>query len=347
MRPRSVNLTNLISNECDALPVMQNKQVYKNSSKVYLQIVYLLHKIVFSGNYYCKSQKKTNKLKAVDYINYKKLQRNNKNFLITFSGGQDSITLLVLLFGIQSQNLLKLNLLWNHHLWHKDSFFITRHIFKLSFLFKTTAHNAIYLSTNQSQRFRFASYALIWQCFITKKLGSKTAAVEQDSSSALKSMVFPSMRKAKLFPRSAIRTSFYLQSNKSSICKTEAPSSSRASACGILQTTSGKPRVEALPLVVRRMPQVDQTCKGTALRSKVAATSIKSELQARQWRLRTSRRLKDFYRYETVMQAHSGTDKIETLLLNLFRGTGNISPFYLSDFRSYLSQTEKRRLFFD
>ena len=147
-------------------------------------------------------------------------QKNNKNLLVSFSGGQDSVTLLVLLFGIQSQNLLKLNILFFHHLWHKDSFFVTRHIFKLSLLFKISIHNA------------------------------------------------------------------------------------------------------------------------------VAITPVKTELQARQWRLKLSRRLESFYKYQKVIQAHSGTDKIETLLLNLFRGTGNISPFCSTNFSLNFSQTQKRKLSF-
>ena len=150
----------------------------------------------------------------------KNKQKKNKNLLIAFSGGQDSVSLLVLLFGIQSQNSIKLNLLWNHHLWHKDSFFITRHILKLSFLFKISIHSAI-----------------------------------------------------------AIR-------------------------------------------------------------------SVKTELQARQWRLKISRRLETFYKYQSIIKAHSGTDRTETLLLNLFRGTGNISPFYSTHFSLNFSQTQKRRLFF-
>ena len=152
--------------------------------------------------------------------NQRSKQKNNKNLLVSFSGGQDSVTLLVLLFGIQSQNSLKLNILFFHHLWHKDSFFVTRHIFKLSLLFKISIHNA------------------------------------------------------------------------------------------------------------------------------VAITPVKTELQARQWRLKLSRRLESFYKYQRVIQAHSGTDKIETLLLNLFRGTGNISPFYSTNFSLNFSQTQKRKLSF-
>ena len=44
------------------------------------------------------------------------------------------------------------------------------------------------------------------------------------------------------------------------------------------------------------------------------------------------------------MQAHSGTDKIETLLLNLFRGTGNTSPFHSTNFLLNVSQTQKRKI---
>lgn len=143
---------------------------------------------------------------------------NNNNLLVAFSGGQDSITLLILLFMIQCQNSLKLNILWNHHLWHQDSFFITQHVSRLGFLLKLPVHNAI------------------------------------------------------------------------------------------------------------------------------ATSTVKSELQARQWRLKTALRLQNFYQYDHIVQAHSGTDKIETLLLNLFKGTGNTCPFYETDFVLDYSQTQKRKL---
>ena len=160
------------------------------------------------------------KSRNINLTNLVSKQFSDENLLISFSGGQDSISLLVLLFIIQSQNSLNLNLLWNNHLWHKDSFFISRHVLKLSFLFKIAGHNT------------------------------------------------------------------------------------------------------------------------------VTASSVKTELKARHWRLKSSRRLESFYNCQRIVQAHSGTDKIETLLLNLFRGTGNTSPFYLTDYFLSSSQKQKRKLFF-
>ena len=159
------------------------------------------------------------KFRNTNFINLTSKQFSNENLLIAFSGGQDSISLLVLLFIIHSQNCLTLNLLWNNHLWHKDSFFISRHVLKLSFLFSIAGHNAI------------------------------------------------------------------------------------------------------------------------------TVTPVKTELKARQWRLKSSRRLESFYNCQKIVQAHSGTDKVETLLLNLFRGTGNTSPFYLTDFLLSSSQKQKRKVF--
>ena len=289
MRSRSVNLINLISNQCELLTLMQDKkdsdksfnkqkfcvadsllivdhtyklrfyvkaQVSERRAKTSYLFLLLVKLVAFTKNYELKANKRINKItlstrenkylspldkpwernqsflcsnRCIAWANLElnktrgfcsDSKKNHKSLLITFSGGQDSVALLVLLFGIQSQNLLKLNILWNHHLWHKDSFFITRHILKLSFLFKISAHSAI------------------------------------------------------------------------------------------------------------------------------ATSSVKTEIQARQWRLKVSRRLSNFYKYQNVMQAHSGTDKIETLLLNLFRGTGNTSPFHSTNFSLNFSQTQKRKLIF-
>ena len=160
------------------------------------------------------------KIKSINLIKLVSKQVSNENILIAFSGGQDSISLIILCFGIKSQNSLILNLLWNNHLWHKDSFFLARHTTKLGYLFQVALH------------------------------------------------------------------------------------------------------------------------------SPITTTSVKTELGARHWRLKSSRRLQSFYNYHKIMQAHTGTDKIETLLLNLFRGTGNTSPFYFTDFLRYLSQKQTRKLYF-
>ena len=160
------------------------------------------------------------KSRNINFTNLISKQFSNENLLIAFSGGQDSISLLFLLFIIQSQNSLNLNLLWNNHLWHKDSFFINRHVLKLSFLFKIAGHSVVVTKIN----------------------------------------------------------------------------------------------------------------------------SVNTELKARQWRLKSSRRLESFYDCQRIVQAHSGTDKIETLLLNLFRGTGNTSPFYLTDFPLPSSHRQKRKV---
>ena len=160
------------------------------------------------------------KSKSVSLINSINRQKSNQKFLVSVSGGQDSISLFILFFCIENQHSLNLNLFWNNHLWHKNSFFITRHLFKLSFLFRKRIHNVI------------------------------------------------------------------------------------------------------------------------------AVTSVKSELQARRWRLKSSRRLKSFYNYSVLIKGHTATDKIETLLLNLFRGTANTSPFSLTDSFFSFSQRQKRKVFF-
>ena len=160
------------------------------------------------------------KSKSVSLINSVNKQESNQNFLMSVSGGQDSMCLFILFFCIENQHSLILNLLWNNHLWHKNSFFVARHLFKLSFLFKKRIHNVL------------------------------------------------------------------------------------------------------------------------------AVNSVKSELKARKWRLKSSRRLSSFYNYSALVKGHTATDKVETLLLNLFRGTANTSPFTATDSFFNCSQRQKRKIFF-
>jgi tRNA(Ile)-lysidine synthase len=50
--------------------------------------------------------------------------------------------------------------------------------------------------------------------------------------------------------------------------------------------------------------------------------NIFSEQKSRTWRYRQFNRLSTFYKYDIIFTGHTSTDKIETVLLQLLRGTG-------------------------
>ena len=88
--------------------------------------------------------------RSVDLINAvnkviiaNQLMKPNDRLLLSISGGQDSICLLVLFNQFYTQMELDLNLLWCHHLWQFDSFSLMRQITKLSFLFQFNSCFAI------------------------------------------------------------------------------------------------------------------------------------------------------------------------------------------------------------
>ena len=147
--------------------------------------------------------------RSVDLINSvnktivtNQLMKAADRILLSTSGGQDSICLLILFNQLYYQMELDLSLLWCHHLWQFDSFSLMRQITKLSFIFQFNS------------------------CFV------------------------------------------------------------------------------------------------------ITSKFVPSELLARNWRQNSSNRLCLFYNYYKIILAHSANDKVETILLNLLRGTGTtgLSP---------------------
>ena len=86
---------------------------------------------------------KKKRKKSLDLINFveksikqKNLFKPNQALLITVSGGQDSICLLLIFFQLKNQWNWKLKILYCNHLWQKDSFYSLFHLFKVTFFFK-------------------------------------------------------------------------------------------------------------------------------------------------------------------------------------------------------------------
>ena len=86
---------------------------------------------------------KEKRKKSLDLINFveksirqKNLFQPNQALLITVSGGQDSICLLLIFFQLKNQWNWKLKILYCNHLWQKDSFYSLFHLFKVTFFLK-------------------------------------------------------------------------------------------------------------------------------------------------------------------------------------------------------------------
>ena len=85
------------------------------------------------------------------------------NCLISFSGGQDSINLLILWTNLLFSTVL--NILWCHHVWKVKDFYLFRHTFQISFIlhqrFFYTIFFSKYFSEQKARRFRYFSFLRI------------------------------------------------------------------------------------------------------------------------------------------------------------------------------------------
>lgn len=72
---------------------------------------------------------------------------SNKNFIISFSAGQDSINLFIFLNMFKNiKNASNNSIFWCNHLWKKEDFYLLKHCLKLNFIFKNQFFYAIFFS---------------------------------------------------------------------------------------------------------------------------------------------------------------------------------------------------------
>ena len=88
-----------------------------------------------------------------------------KNCLISFSGGQDSISFIILWINfwiLKSNELSKLNgsgFVWCNHLWKEQDFFLLRHSYQIYFFFNQRFFFTILFSRNfKEQEARYSRY---------------------------------------------------------------------------------------------------------------------------------------------------------------------------------------------
>ena len=131
---------------------------------------------------------KKNLNKSINLVNVfnnilieKNLLKSKQYVLLAVSGGQDSMCLLFILFQLQKQWICHLNVLYCHHLWQKESFYVMNHIFKILFLLKLPIYFPIslkkLLNENKARNWRHSSYERIshfyeYKIIITGHTGS-------------------------------------------------------------------------------------------------------------------------------------------------------------------------------
>lgn len=87
------------------------------------------------------------------FFQFEKLKKktNFENCLISFSGGQDSVNLLILWINLFASNNSKIykkenSIIWCNHLWKTKDFFLLRHSFQINFIFNQRFFYIIFFS---------------------------------------------------------------------------------------------------------------------------------------------------------------------------------------------------------
>ena len=74
----------------------------------------------------------------------------------------------------------------------------------------------------------------------------------------------------------------------------------------------------------------------------ISTKKIFSEKCARFWRYLSVCRVAQFYNYKMIVTGHTKTDQIETLLLNLFRGSGKMGLSVFTNFNFIKNKSPKQ-----
>ena len=64
-------------------------------------------------------------------------------------------------------------------------------------------------------------------------------------------------------------------------------------------------------------------------------TPISNERLARNWRYKSTQEIAQFYQYKVVVTGHTASDRIETMVLNLIRGSGSKGLYSLRGKREH------------
>lgn len=69
-------------------------------------------------------------------------------------------------------------------------------------------------------------------------------------------------------------------------------------------------------------------------------TPIFNERLARDWRYKSTQKVAQFYQYKIVITGHTASDRVETMILNLIRGSGSAGLYSLREKKLFLNFNE-------
>lgn len=115
---------------------------------------------------------------------------SQKDYLVSFSGGQDSIFLFFLLLHLQKQQNFVFQVAYKNHHFQPNNFYFEFHIFKLSFLFGIQNLISTYLfSKNSELEFKFYRYDLLFRqsLYYQTKIREKQILVSHSQTDLIES----------------------------------------------------------------------------------------------------------------------------------------------------------------
>ena len=112
--------------------------------------------------------------KVRNYIIEENFDIISKNILLAFSGGQDSICLLLILLQLQNQFNNQISLIYFNHMWTSSNLYQLIHLIKISFclnkIFLFSAANNKYFNENDGRIWRYGNMQRIGDFYSYKLL---------------------------------------------------------------------------------------------------------------------------------------------------------------------------------
>ena len=282
-------------NQIEDLSAQENNlsfSSYKISNKLKFQ------QFVLPKKPKCQKQNPQNKncfniLKTINnFLNDKNLLKPNSSILLSISGGQDSVCLFFLFEILKIQWNWKISIIYCNHLWQKDSFETQNQICKIGYYF----NNNIYLTAipGQTNDWRIVS-------------------INPNSLSIPFGTYFlklPNHQKLIFFREIAVnKSSIYMRARGRSPLATNL----RFVVKGQSLLTLNKFTLKNIFL---------GNCSDEGASPPNSQLTCFTEQKARNWRYQLWQKLSIFYKYTFLITGHTATDRAETLLLNLIRGSG-------------------------
>ena len=243
----------------------------------------------------------------------KKRQKTKNNVLLSISGGQDSSFLLFSLSFLQFQIAFKPQIIWCNHFWQKSSFYTTLHLTKSAMAFSTPIigfipfHKATYPQLYQIVRTNFCS---------DRRTNVRTLLGPLPSYKSLEQSP-PICTKGALnlcFVSRGIQNTFFISQK-------------------IVKRKKKQSKIFFFyKNIIKKQDKYNLYTKNNFYVAKIKKRKKKpkaykkfikeiSETRARNWRHITIERAYTFYGSRLCLNGHTLSDRVETILFNLIRGT--------------------------